>query len=344
MNSQMGLQVAQTTCDQEAVVSRKRQRVRGTTKTRKQVPQTHSRRRYLRMAIGFTHEIVEGYLERWRKEVQVWVGREKKWVSAEQADPDQQVTDRNTGQSCYRQVRLTDEDGFPTERWVETGRYPSIPTVIRFEKGAPLPNIIKTATPREQRHHSDQCAGGFRFFYVEPPKPSRPSIQWIPASDTEKRREFLKSLPQASPEIQAILNNPPEPEPVPEQWFRVDLPEVAMQDNQWEEGGYEEDPPPDARVNFPQGWCCKLVQQPKFNFGVIADPNWIYVQLPFHYWSWDYERKTGRPKQVFRTDSAGGRNGSVECGIWIPRWLLVPINTREAREIFDLLEQQVKEQ
>ena len=112
-----------------------------------------------------------------------------------------------------------------------------------------------------------------------------------------------------------------------------------------EQGGYA---PPDARANFPEGWVCKWVPQPqrsqswRWRHGAfLNDPNWTYVQFPVHYWGMDSEgswfcltdqvergrRGRGKPR--------GDNGGRVECGMWIPRWLLRPVSAERAQPIYE---------
>ena len=258
-------------------------------------------------------------------------------------------------------MRVLDEDGFPTQPivtedgilggWEETDRWLSEPTVIKFEEGAPLPRLIRTARPGEQRCHPDKCVGGYRLIYRKRRRKSRPPIDWFPASDTDRRRALLASLPKkASAKIRKALAAEPKPKPVeiPDQWFRVELPQVSMQGT-WGTRGQDDHygNPPDARENFPDGWCAKLVrprpiqkfwEDDKIRYRYNIVPEWMYVQLPYHYDVW-YEDQRGRLSSRRLTDFSG--DGLVECGMWIPRWLLAPISSVQAAEIYDLLAEQV---
>ncbi len=265
-------------------------------------PVRKPRRRFQRLTIGFPVDVAEGHVERW---------------GFVEEPPDR------WGNVIRRRVRLLDEDGFPTTGltgWIETDRWLSEPVVIKFEEDQSFPKEIRTASASERRRYPSECVGGFRLIYAKRPKPLAPKREWFPASDG-KRKEFLASLPEAPPEVKAALVAPlPEPAPLPEQWFRVVLSQAMFDRGAWEE--------------FPDGWCAKLVPQPEPDYGAIADPDWTYVQLPYHFDVW-YEDEEGQLSSRRKTDKAGG--GHVKCGMWIPRWLLEPISVGEAADIYDTL-------
>ncbi len=355
-----GVQVApQIRLNKEAVVERERKRKRTAAKKPKPVV-THKttmskRRRFQRVQVAGGAIIPEGYLDKWQEEVEVFDPYPvHRWVPVSEVGNYELVLNRWTGKSNQRQVRLTDEHGFPVSRWVETGRYRSEPVVIRFERGEPLPRAIRRAKPRDHRLHADEVVGEYRLLYGKAKdheqRPQR-RMEWFPASDKEKRREFIRALPQASPEVLAALAEPPLPQPQPEQWFRVGLPEVSMRNFHWNsEGLADNEAPPDAREEFPHGWPCKLVQpqpdrvkRPGYNwdvkrgewkkanfYSVSAQPDreWIYVQFPFHYdvYTWDGEGWTA----VRKSDSPDEAWGLVNCGMWVPRELLAPITSVDA--------------
>jgi hypothetical protein len=89
-----------------------------------------------------------------------------------------------------------------------------------------------------------------------------------------------------------------------------------------------------AWEEYPNGWCAKLAPQPEGP----TDPDWTYIQFPYHFFVW-YEDEDGRPSSRRKTDHTG--DGTVECGMWIPHWLLTPISMVQAVEIYDLLTEQV---
>lgn len=382
MTTTEGLQPAQNGC--EAVVPRQRQRGRGTTKTRKDPaalaagnghskataqavaaavavaepepqPAKRPRRRFQRLTIGFPIVVTDGYVKRWRDEILVFLGedwREKGWVPVEDANQYEVVLDRWTRRPSYRRVRLLNEEGFPTTfrtGWIETDRWISEPTVIKFEEGAPLPIMIGSASLREQRHHPDECVGGYRLIYPKPPNPPR-KIEWFPASDREKRKVFLASLPEASAEIKAALDAPPEPVEIMDQWFRVELPPVEYHffDRETDETIYIS---PAANLEYPGGWPCKLVQpQPlwkvcrekeynpqtnkkeAFKVRAVPDSSTVYVQFSHHCTTWDqkWSHRHDCWEWVPRQLTDDGSEGTLPCGMWVPKHLIKPIGTKEA--------------
>lgn len=290
MTATMGLQATPTACEPESVAL--------------VAAEKKIRRKFRRIALGPTIEVSSGRVERWGTE---------------------EEEDRR-GFVHQRRVRLLDENGFPTTGitgWVETSRSVSEPITIKFEEGAPLPAMIRTASQSERRRFPNECAGGFRLIYAEPPRPSKPELKWFPASDEKRRKEFLAELLEAPPEIKEALDAPPpELEPAPDQWFRVELSQAMYNKGAWEE--------------YPNGWCAKLVSRST----EVNDPDWTYVQLSFHFNVW-YEGEDGRLSSRQKTDRADSGSGRVQCGIWIPHWLLVPISAGEAVDIYDVLAAQV---
>lgn len=352
MSFEIAPQVASITCEPEGVVApRQRQRKRGATPKKKdpaalaagnghkavivaaaeseavKPPAKWNRRRFQRLALGPAVYATEGRVERWQEEILVFAdedGREKVWVPVEEAGRHEVVLNRYTRRPTHRRVRILDAEGFPTTGltgWTETDRWLSEPAVIKFREGQTLPRFICRASSRERRRHPGQVVGGLRLVYTEPPKESQPRLRWFPASNQEQLKAFLASLPEAPEEIKAALAAEPEPVETPEQWFRVTLPQVCLDHGAWEE--------------YPEGWCAKLAPRP----GGPTDPDWMYVQLPFHFFVW-YEDETGRLSSRRKSDLAKG-GGKVECGMWIPHWLIEPISVVQAAKIYDLLEAQV---
>lgn len=355
MSSETALQVAPITCEsKEAVAPRQRQRGRGATTSKNSpkacaaataaAPKKKPRRRFMRITLGSAVEAADGHVERWREEIEVFLDeyrREKGWVPVEAANQYETVLDRWSHKPNYRRVRILDEEGFPTTGqtgWVETKHWLSEPTVIKFEEGEPLPTMIRTALPRERRQYPDQCVGGYRLIYAEPPKPPQLPIQWFPDDDTEKRRPFIASLPEASAEIKTALAATPEPVEITDQWFRVELPslEYMFVDRNTDKIFFIN---PAASLEYPNGWPCKLVQpQPQKkvfrekekkgrHVTVTPDPATIYVQFSHPCSTWDQDWH-GRWHERQLTDDGG--EGTVICGMWIPRHLLKLIGVKEA--------------
>jgi hypothetical protein len=356
MKTAVGLtQAAPESACEQAVAPRARQRKRGATKekdpaaiaagngnnraTAAAVVQTASealavaeptrrpRRRYHRVVVGGEVEISDGFVRRWAETTDEW-GRPIR-------------------------VRLTDEDGFPASEWVETGRRLSNgQTVVRF----PVDEFPET--PRFTMGKGGQVV-------LLPPltprgtKPNLPTEWFRPVPKGHpgreafeaKRKEWFAGLPEGPEPTEA-----PEPQPAPEpaeQWFVVTLPGVAMQNSFWGvEHGWDDYIPPDARENFPEGWCCRLAQPQPTNWLVTdydyegrprsgrvdVDPDWVYVQLPVHYWVLDaatgqWWRRTDQP----RGHGRGGNDRRVRCGMWVPQWCLKPVTPAEARLVYDWL-------
>lgn len=313
-------------------------------------PTKKLRRRFKRVALGPAVEVAEGHVRRWTEEILVFLDREddflhdsrrkKGWVHVEEADQHEVVLDRWTRRPSHRRVRILDEDGFPITGltgWAETDRWLSEPTVIKFEEGDALPILIRVASPSERRCYPDRCVGDYRFIYAEPPKSPRPKIEWFPASDREKRKAFLVSLSEASDEIRATLAVTPEVVEVPEQWFKVELPalEYRFINRSTGETMFIN---PAASLEYPSGWPCKLVQpQPakkvcwekdgRFEVLAMPDPGHLYVQLSHHCTVWDQDWR-GRRHERQLTDDGG--EGTLPCGMWIPRHLLKSIGAKEA--------------
>lgn len=353
----MGEQTApEIRLDSEAVAPRKRQRVRGATKTK--TPEAlasdnghdkvtasvvakvakMTRRRYHRIVVGEIYEVRDGFLQKWEE-----VQEEDRW-----------------GNISTRRVRFRDEDGFPTAVWVETGRRKvDNQTTVRFPVSQ-FPKPPKAVWLENSNIHwsfGDGLVWGFgpdglqyrgTLKGTQPNPPSQ--IVWfrpVPVGHPDrgvfvaKRAEWLANLKPAPAEVVQ-----PKPEPVPEpaeQWFTISLPEMAMQNHFWgteHEWAEHEIVPPDAREHYPEGWCCKLIQPQPSGFVLTGrgwvkwDSNAVYVQFPVHYWTWDENGKSFR-----RTDKIGRAKGDyrVECGMKVPRGLLKPVKPVEARPIFDWL-------
>jgi len=341
--------------DSEAVAPRKRQRVRGATKTKPPEALASDnghdkdtapavtemakkpRRRYHRVVVGEIHEVADGFLQKWEE-----ADEEDRW-----------------GNVSTSRVRLRDDDGFPTAVWVETGRrlvdnrmivrfpmdkFPKPPKAVWLEDEIPRwsfgDGLIWWFGPGGLQHRGTRKG-------TQPNPPSR--IEWLRPvplghpdreSFVAKRAEWLAGLKPAPAEIK------PEPTPVPEpaeRWFIISIPEMAMQNQFWgtEHGWAEHEAvPPDAREHYPEGWCCKLIQPQPSGFVLSGhgwvrwDPDVAYIQFPVHYWTWD---ENGKPFR--RTDKTGRGKGDyrAECGMKIPRWLLKPVKPAEARPVYDWL-------
>ncbi len=330
-----GLQAATNACDSGVVMSRSaRQRKRSVTKQPTTQPQpAEKKRRFHSVTIGSVIEVSEGYYEKW----QLVEEPPNRW-----------------GEIVRFRERLRDEDGFPTTKWVETGRhksdnrmtlkfpvdeFPVLPPYIMMgvDKDGELKVI--SSTPKGTKTVSRPPIEWFRP--VAPDHPDREAF-------VAKRTDWLGGLL-----VGKVTPKPPMPEPA-EQWFLINIPDVAMQNHSWGSSEHDGDDyqPPDARSNFPDGWCCKLVSpQPQtklvrgdggFNQRmkpVQYDKDWAYVQFPVHYsvsyWMDDDGQWVLRWRQL--TDKANRRAGKLECGMWIPRWLLKPVTPELAQPVYDWL-------
>ena len=294
--------------------------------------------------IGGEVEVSDGYLERWEE-----VAGADRW-----------------GNTLRFRQRLRDEFGLPFSVWVETETerrmsdssvvvrfatddYPVPPTSVWIGRdGRPhctLPGPVGPATPNPIR-------------WFRPVPKGHPDREVFVA----KRDEFRAGLRRLEAVELAALAPAPAPAPAP-QWFIVDLPEVAMKNPYWGVSGHETEgyTPPDARESFPEGWCCKLIQPQPATFTATDwwtvekrqmsatgraqfDPNWVYVQFPVHYWGVDDRNGSwfritdqqggGRSRRHGRPD---GKNYQVECGMWIPRWLLKPVTAEQAMPVYERL-------
>lgn len=314
MTQSMGLQLAQNSS--EVGVPRQRRRRSGTHEDG--VPAAMAagskpRRKYHCVVVGGELEISDGYLERWQL-----AEREDRW-----------------GNRIQFRERLRDEDSFLSSKWVETGRHKSDSSMtVRFPKDEfpDPPGVLWIGRD-----------GQPRWLQTGPPKGTRPHppIEWfrpVPKGElgreefVAKRDEFFAGLRRLEPKELAALVPAPAPKPEP-QWFVVDLPEVAMRNTSWGLAAHEQEgyAPPDARQHFPEGWCCRLVDpQPFWVNGVRFDPDWAYVQFPVHYWGVDQN-----DGWFCLTDRYRHRDYKVECGMWVPRWLLKPVTAEQAQPLYE---------
>jgi len=220
---------------------------------------------------------------------------------------------------------------------------------LRFPEGTPLPIGVRKASAREMRLHPEGCPGGFRLVYPWGPEtdPKNPPTQARFLATRDERRAWKATLPDG-PAIDNVVveKQAVQPQPAPEQWFRIVLSDEAM-----EAGGWE---------FFPDGWCCKMIPTTTTPYEATLryidgeasfDPDWLYVQLPYHYFVTMVD-ENGRETLNYRTDGAGARkpaeDGShwgymaVECGMWMPKSILKPVTNDEAAEIFEQIESVVR--
>lgn len=308
--------------------------------TKKKTAKSH--RRFQRLALGPTVEVADGHIARWRDEVEVYEGYTKIWVPVTEADQYEVVLDWFTRRPHYGRVRLLDPDGFPTTGqtgWTETDRWESEPAVVKFEKGQPLPSEIRTASARERRLYPDECVGGLRLIYPKLAKEQSEAIEWFPwrgADDkiAKKRRQFIKKLRRLPKKELAELNPPVEPKSASEQWFRLELTDLALKAGAWR--NYPSD-------DIVGGWCCRLVEpQPRLEYSATMTEPWVYIQFPRHYYAVWRDEYSGELRESWPTESDGWKDGkddrlgyqAMECGMWVPRSILRPISMAEAAELY----------
>lgn len=157
-------------------------------------------------------------------------------------------------------------------------------------------------------------------------------------------RTWVNRLPgQSKREIKFLPAALPEPR---EQWFAVMADEVCRPNfppaYSYEVPMFIGDREVGRKRKLAQ-WPAKLVMQPPrvqvhdpdedIWSWARPDPNWLYVQLPYHFRVWD---EMGRSK--LRTSKPNEEWKLVNCGMWIPQWLLKPIKSDEARRLCRLLD------
>ncbi len=209
--------------------------------------------------------------------------------------------------------------------------------VFKFQAGQRLPSLILPARQRDYDAGKYEIIAGFKFIYG-PKKGTKPApVEEVKLlTSKEARKAWVASLPKLEGEVTAETE--PAVDASVDQWFRVELPREALEVGRRSSADHDFETPAFSE-EFPDGWCAKLVQpQPESCCGdAKADPDWTYVQLPFHFEIY----YNGGAKTVRKTHHGSNKKplheGQVECGMWLPKWVLTPISEDGASEIYEQL-------